>query len=286
MKRLFLLSVLFLFLAGCGKDKITYLTPVHVSVGEFLITVEDDLSQSKDTALSQYEAAKAVTLAIFNADGSLRLCSTQLRSNPSGYTTFGEFDFFLPVGSYTMEVFAYGSDSALTVNSRTESAYTADKVRETFVATQALDITSTNAVSVNATLHRITSNLRVISTDNRTPNADAVRLSYSACGKSFNPVTALATVNSGIVNTVYLTYPAGQPAKINSYSFLNADQQLIDLTIDVLDTAGAVLTHKEVINVPLRRNARTVLQGQLFTTGTSTSLMLDTDYDTVIYLNF
>lgn len=113
-----------------------------------------------------------------------------------------------------------------------------------------------------------------------------MRLTYSACGKSFNPVTALATVNSGIVNTVYLTYPAGQPAKINSYSFLNADQQLIDLTIDVLDTAGAVLTHKEVINVPLRRNARTVLQGQLFTTGTSTSLMLDTDYDTVIYLNF
>lgn len=39
------------------------------------------------------------------------------------------------MGSYTMEVFAYGSDSALTVSSRTESAYTADKVREAFVAT-------------------------------------------------------------------------------------------------------------------------------------------------------
>ncbi len=286
MKRIAFLSTILLLLSACGKDRITYLTPVRISVEGFVISVEDELPQSKDTSLSQYQAAKAVTLALFNADGMLRYCSTQLRSDSVGYTTFGQFDFALPMGSYTMEVFAYGSDSALMVNGRTEAAYTADKVRETFVATRPLDITSTDPVTVNATLSRITSNLQVISTDNRTSNADAVRLTYSACGKSFNPITGLATVNGGIVNTVYLTYPAGQPAKINSYSFLNADQQFVDIGIDVLDTAGGVLTHKEVINVPLRRNARTVLQGQLFTTGTSSSFMLDTDYDTVIYVNF
>ena len=158
-------------------------------------------------ALSWYQDANAVTLAIFNAEGTLSLSGTWLRSNSTGYTTLGVFDFAMPMGSHTMEVFAYGSDSALTVIRWAEAACTADKVRETFVATRPLDITSTDPLTVNATLCRITSNLQIISTDNSTSNADAVRITYSACGKSFNPLTGLATVSSGIVNTVYLTYP-------------------------------------------------------------------------------
>lgn len=59
-----------------------------------------------------------------------------------------------------MEVFAYGSDLSLTVNGRAEAACTADKVRETFVATRPLDITSTDPLTVNATLSRITSSLQ------------------------------------------------------------------------------------------------------------------------------
>lgn len=159
-----------------------------------------------------------------------------------------------------MEVFAYGSDLSLTVNGRAEAACTADKVRETFVAT----------------LCRITSNLQIISTDNSTSNADAVRITYSACGKSFNPLTGLATFSSGIVNTVYLTYPTGQPAKINSYSFLNADQQFVDIGIDVFDGDGNSVSHKVVSNVPFQRNKVTQLHGVLYSAGVSGSFTINT----------
>lgn len=58
-----------------------------------------------------------------------------LRADSTTYATFGEFDLALAMGSYIMEVFAYGSDYPLTLNGMTEAAYTVDKVRETFVAT-------------------------------------------------------------------------------------------------------------------------------------------------------
>lgn len=75
------------------------------------------------------------------------------------------------MGSYTMVVLGYGfyEGDEFTLTSPTQAAFTAD-VRETFAATQAVNITSTAAVELSATLDRIVTRVKVISTDGKVVN--------------------------------------------------------------------------------------------------------------------
>ena len=285
MKRLLPLLAALLLVSGCKKDNIVILTPVHVSLGDFEV-INDDQTTAKDEPLATYSGVKAVTLAFYSSSGALAYSSTQLRADSTSYAIFGEFDLALAMDSYTMEVFAYGSEQPLTLNGMAEASYTADKVRETFVAAQTVNIANTSPVNVSATLSRINSRLRVVSTDLQPASIDSVRVTYSAGGKSFNPLTGFATVNSGLVNSIKSAAGENIHTNANSYIFLNANEQYVDITIDAIDTSSAVVFHKEIINVPLRRNTVTTLQGSMYSTSAASLFTLHTDYDSLIVINF
>ena len=285
MKRLLPLLAVLLLVSGCKKDNIVILTPVHVSLGDFEV-INGDQTTAKDEPLATYSGVKAVTLAFYSSTGSLAYSSTQLRADSTSYAIFGEFDLALPMDSYTMEVFAYGSEQPLTLNGMAEASYTADKVRETFVAAQTVNIANTSPVNISAALSRINSRLRVVSTDLQPASIDSVRVTYSAGGMSFNPLTGFATVNSGLVNSIKSAAGENIHTNANSYIFLNANEQYVDITIDAIDTSSAVVFHKEIINVPLRRNAVTTLQGLMYSTSAASLFTLHTDYDSLIVINF
>ena len=271
-----------MLLVGCSKDKITYLTPVKVSVNGFNISQEE--IPSKD-AIASYNGVKAVTLAFYTSDGTETYKTTQLREDATTYTTFGEFDLSLPMGSYTMVVLGYAlyDDDALTLTSPTQAEYTSGCPRETFAATQAVNIASTDAVNLSATLDRIVTKLQVVSTDGRTANANKVRMTFSAGGKAFSPTTGLATVNTGSISTVGISAVVGSTSSSIGYLFLATDEQTMTVTIDVLDADGNSISHKVVNDVPFKRNRCTKLTGSLYTTGGGGSFSVNTawldDYD-------
>ena len=181
--------------------------------------------------------------------------------------TLGEFDCSLPMGSYTMVVIArgQGDNDGFTLTSPTEAAYTGDHSRETFAYTEAVNITNTSAVDISATLNRIIAKLEVHSSDGRAANVTNVRMTMSAGGKSFNPTSGLATVNTGFANTVPISTAAGVTSNSVSYLFLATDEQNVDVTIETLDSNGAVLFSKTVNNVPFKRNRVTILTGAMYT---------------------
>ena len=98
--------------------------------------------------------------------------------------SFGEFNLYLPIGKYTMVVVAYSTNenSPFTLTSLTEAAFTGLRVRDTFVATQTVNVTSGNPLALSATLNRIVSQLTVTSTDGKAPNADKLRMTLSILG--------------------------------------------------------------------------------------------------------
>ena len=269
-----------LLLAGCCKDNDTTPTgsaKVKVSVNDFTISQEE--IPSKD-AIASYNGVKAVTLAFYTSDGTEAYKTTQLRSDATTYTTFGEFDLSLPMGSYTMVVLGYAlyDDDVLTLTSPTQAEYTAGFPRETFATTQAVNITSTSDVSLSATLDRIVTKLQVVSTDGKTANANKVRMTFSAGGKAFSPTTGLATVNTGSISTVGISAAVGSTSSSIGYLFLATDEQTMTVTIDVLDSDGNSISHKVVNNVPFKRNRCTKLTGSLYSAGTGSNFQLNTDW--------
>lgn len=281
--------------AACSKDEIKLANAenssgdravVTVSVDDFSITQEpfdeggSSRRASKDgTAVADYSGVKAITLAFFASDGSQQYCSTQLRADNTTYTTFGQFVTSLPLGSYTMVVLGYGSTQPITLSSATEALFTADRVRETFVKSQTVNVTSSNALNLSATLSRMVAKVLVRSTDVRPATVDSIRVTFSAGGRGVNPATGLATSNGGLSNTVAVTTAVGSTVSTINYLFLASDQQTMTVSVDALKTDGTTFSHRTIADVPLQRNRVTLMRGSLFSADGSASFSVEPGYE-------
>ena len=292
MKKKFIFGAgIVLLLAACGsEDDIVsndseQLAPVTVRVDGFAASKEDfpDASggtkqgTTRATAVADYEGVSFITLAFYASNGTEVYKHTKSKNEAD----FGEFSLSLPLGSYTMVVLGYAlyDDDALTLTSPIQAEWTVNAPRETFAATQVVNVTSTTALNLSATLNRIVSQLKVISTDNRTANVEKIRMTFAAGGKRFSPTTGLATVNTGSVSTVSIGVEVGERSGSVGYVFLATDEQTMDVTIETLDADGNTIFTKTVNNVPFQRNRKTKLTGAIYSASASAgSILVNTDW--------
>ena len=278
---LFIAGIALLF-AACTSDSFDdsrLLAPVRVHVTGFSVS-QQDIPATRATSVTGYNDINAITVAFYKGDGTEVEKITQLRSDGSNYTTFGEFECSLPMGSYTMVALAYytNDNSVLTLTSPTEASFNV-RARETFSATQAVNISNTSAVDISATLSRIISMLTVVSTDGKAADVTNVRMTFSAGGKDFNPTTGLAITNTGLVNTVGNSASVGSVSTSSTALFLATDEQDIDVTIETLDAQGNTLFSKTIENVPFKRNRLTKLTGAMYTNeALSGTFQVNTDW--------
>ena len=261
--------------ASCNKTQLQTLVPVHVSVEDFLISI-DSFSDTKTTVgPGNYNGVKALTLAFYDSDNAEAYKSTQLK-NDNG---FGEFSLALIPDTYTMVIVGYGiyEDEVFTLTSPTMAGFTTD-CRETFVATQQVTVSGT-ALELSATLDRIVAKLMVVSSDGRPENVTRIRMGFSAGNKSFNPTTGLATSNTAFSNSVSVSSAVGATTSSVCYLFLSSDEQDINVTIDALDSDNNVLYQRMINDVPFTRNRCTKLTGSVYSVSTSVgSFLLNKDW--------
>jgi hypothetical protein len=285
MKKFFLAALVLLAATSCTNDS-EYSTavenhteqgyaPVTVKVNDFTITQEEMPSGGGTTrgteSLDNYlKKGGAITLAFYDAEGTEVYKTTQVRGDGT-YTTFGQFTANLQVGTYTMVAVAYmyyeGDTFALT--SPTEAAFTSERPRESFSKVQSVTVTSASPLDLSITLNRISSKLKIKSTDGRSASATKVRTTLAKGGKAFNPTTGLATIDAGFTQVNNPSSAVDAAIEVNVYPFLFTDEEDIDVTIEVLDDDDNVLFTHTVEDVPFKRNRATVLRGAVFTAGTS-----------------
>lgn len=278
-KFLVILPMMAMMITACHKENTNEplgSAKVTVSVNDFTISQQD--FPGAKTSPASYSGVKAMTLAFFDANGDQAYCTTQLRADNTTYTTFGQFELSLNLGSYTMVVLGYGSEQPITLNGATEAIYTADRVRETFVASQTVNVASTNPLNLNAELSRVVSKVIVRSTDTRTAGVDSVRVTFAAGGKGVNPQTGLASSNNGLSNCVAISSAVGAESSTISYLFLASDQQTMNLTVETIKPNGTVYSTRTVADVPLQRNKITVVQGPMYSTASGASFTVSTSW--------
>ena len=241
---------------------------VSVHVSDFTVALSDlpgaGTRATEDPA--DYAFVGELVLAFYDADGKEVYKTSQSKSSTATDASFGEFSFQLPVGNYTMVAIGrdVGTNDAFSLTSPVQAAYTSERVRETFCAVQPVVIASTAAVSLSVTLNRVVTKLVVESTDNQPAGVAKIRTTYGAGSKGFNPTTGLALDNNGFSLNNSVNATPGTTLAIKNYAFLAADEQEIDITLEVLDEKGGVLSTRVIPNVPFRRNRQTTLRGQLF----------------------
>lgn len=253
--------------------------PVTIHVDGFTVS-QQDLPATKATSAGYYNEINAITLAFYQGTTEV-FKATQLKSDNSTFTTFGDFSLALPIGSYDLVAIAYTTKdgSPFTLTGSAEAAYTGAHAYETFLCSDNFSISNADAIEMTVTLERIVSQLTVKSTDGKTANVTNVRMTFSAGGKSFNPLTGLATSNTGFSNTVGNSAAVGAQSTSSSMLFLATDEQDIDVTIETLDADGNTIFSKTVQNVPFKRNSKTILTGPMYTADDiSGSFQLNTEW--------
>ena len=292
MKKLSLTIGVVAIFASCNNEsdtntKSVQLAPVHVQINDFDVSVESMAPTRAARPVEGFNNVQAVTLAFYAGDTEVYK-TTQYRASLGEGETFGQVDLSLPLGSYTMVALAYGfqGGDVLTLTSPTLAAYTGDHTRETFAATQAVNIVNTTPVNINATLNRIMAKVDVNSTDLRPAEAHSVRVTFSAGSKSFNPTTGLAVGNAGFSNEVAISKNVGEKTTTGSYVFLTADEQAVDVTIEALNSGGTAIFTKQVSDVPLKRNRLTTLTGAMYTNKGNAAFLVNADWEPNDTINF
>ena len=290
--KLILLAGLALLTASCDNviypsdDTSRVTAPVTIHVNDFSISQQefpDDDTRSVND-VKDYDAVKAVTLALY--DGNTQVySSTQIKDKTNNYTTFGQFDCSLPVGTYTLVAIGRGcfDGDKFTLTSPTVAGYTSDRARETFCHVQTVSVTSTAPLDLSVTMSRVIAQLEIKSTDGRSAGVKKFRTTYPQGSKSFNPTTGLATDDSGfkVINT-----PSAKAGE--TVDFLSGDEAKMDITIEALDDNDQVLFTKVITDVTFKRNRKTVLSGAMFTSSANSaaSLKLDTDWLDPVEIGF
>ncbi len=277
MKQNIFLAATCLLFAACSDNDVPVnnqseeLVPVTIRFSGFTVSQEEISSTRVAQDPADYTSVSAIDLVMFASDGSEAYRHTQLRGDGTTYTTFGEFSFTIPVGNYTLVAVAranYDGD-AFTLTSPTEAAYTSERPRETFTKVQSVTVTSASALDLDATMNRISSWLKIVSTDGRPASATKIRTTFGKGGKGFNPTTGLATTDTGFTQTNNPSTAVGATIEVNALPFLYTDEESMTVTIEALDAGDNVLATRVVNNVPFKRNRITILRGAVFTASAS-----------------
>ena len=276
------IAVLFAY-TSCTSDTaaVAPKTKVSVHVNEFSFSYEGFPGGHTRAAesLEKVSQIKAIDLAIFSGDKKV-FGTTQLRDDATTYEKFGEFECSLSAGDYKLVAVARNMSDGdkFTIQSPVLATYASERVRETFCYTKEISIKGVEPVDITPIMDRVVAQFMLTTTDKMMEGVNKIRTTYSAGSKSFNPTTGLATDDNGF----WLTN-SGRPQKdsgvmiIYSLLFLAADEEVMDVTIDVLDKDENVLINKRLPNVHFKRNQITKATGALFTPGTSSFTFLLND---------
>ena len=302
MRNSILMAAMVLLAASCSNESVENLVennanqptaPVRVSVNDFSMSMSEVVGARGFTRSevdpATYNGVGAMTLAFYNSEGTEVYKSTQIKNDGSTFTTFGSFSANLPIGTYTMVALGYTfvEGDGFRLTSSTEAAFTTEKPRETFCATQDVTVTSTTPLDLDVTLNRIVAALDLFSTDGRSASATKIRTTFAKGGKAFNPTTGLATSDVGFSQVNNPSAAVGATINVRAFPFLTTDEETMDVTIEALDADDNVLFTKVVNNVPFKRNYITKLRGAIYTASTSAAAFkIETSWGTGETVNF
>lgn len=191
---------------------------------------------------------------------------------------FGQVTFALPAGEHEL-IF---TGNKMVTNSFSYPTFVFEKVMDTFTHCLTLDV-GTDKVSEQqtVTLTRNVAAIRVVVLDAVPAWAKSVRMTVSSVYHSFDGRTSFAVGEpKEVVRTFELTDAnQGQTGvKFSVYTFVPEDGMTTDVKVEILDSAGNVLSVSQASDVQVEQNRQTVLSGSVFGSTSALSVQVNTEW--------
>lgn len=298
-KALLLLSLVALFSCSSDEDATTATetqpTTVNVTFTGLDISITPDQKANSPLRVSATKAGVTrIAFKVFDATGKV------VYSEDKKYGSDNDFDHVvcpLHVGKYTFVAVAHKSkllDSPVaTVTSADEALLTENNIPKlVFAKTQ--DVTVAGNTTQNVTMEfgkRITTNFNLKVMDAYPDEVSKVRFTANSSKPkattpfAFSPATGFAP--SDLCYTYTITRAENNLSSFTGTEmhccfFLTADEQKMDIVIEMLNDNDEVLYTRTLSNLTFRRHSITRATGTFFTASTTTTFDFDTKDDTNI----
>ena len=246
-------------------------------------TVSFFISNYEQVSLNAPTRATATSLlhldmAVYDATTSELVECKQTGQDDNGY---GSFSVTLPYGSYTVVFLGYDGARLANLTSPTSITYADSYVPNFFYKTISLTISSSESATQSIALKRAVAAFTVKSNGDIPMNLSKIKITSSGGGHRFNALTGTASSLESREYTYNVAAYAGKDAiSISYFTFLGADEAVMDFTVTALDESNAVIRSRDFTNVPMKINQRSVYTGSFFSAEASTqgfSLTLEDD---------
>lgn len=197
-----------------------------------------------------------LTFVVYEGDTKMRQVAQK-----QGDAGFGSAAFSLPQGQYTFAIIGYSGDGACTVNSLDKISFKDNRVTDTFLYCEKLEVTDQKATH-DVKLSRVVAKIRFTLTDDAIPTeVQQLKFYYTGGSSTLSALSSYGSVNSK--QTMKLDVDKGQ-RQFEVYTIPHDETGSLKMTITALDATGNTIKEREFESVPVRRNAITTYTGSFF----------------------
>ena len=202
-----------------------------------------------------------LNVAIYNDEKRLKTITQQM-----GDADFGRVGLRLEPGHYRVAVVAHSSSDNPSMTTPESIHFTnAMGFTDTFYYYDEVDVADT-VITLNASLERAVSMLRIITTDEKPAEVSSMRVYYTGGSGELDVTTGYGTKASRQYFTIELPDSlTGKTLQIEAYTFLHAEEGQLNIQLTAYNKDYDVLFERQLDNVAMRRNHITQYRGRLFT---------------------
>lgn len=229
-------------------------------------------------ALGDY--CSKMTFVLYDQTGEKTVTVNQESSEES----FGRASLNVPYGHYHLLVLAHNGEKNCTVKS--DGGVTFDRasdVTDTFWYYGDVQFTETTE-DISVHLDRVVAKMELTCLDPLPSNVKKVTLKYSQATGTLDLQTGYGKTKTSISKEFEITDEMlGKPQTFAFYTFPQEDEILMTVTLKGYDSSGAEVGGKELKDVPMRRNAITKYQGEVFGRSVGMKAIIESNWTTIDY---
>lgn len=290
-KILFFVAILFLAVS-CNKDAIV---SENIASGE-CVTISAKISSETSRTVGDGKTVNRCILEVYNSEDNSLIGERLVTSMTAGSAQFSvklesglacKFVLWADYSADGSNDKFYNTGDGLQNITRITGEYTGNNDQlDAFYACKEFTVGET---TVNVEMKRPFAQLNVYSSDfddllDLQDKPTKVSVSFSSVYTSFNALTGVATGDAELQYVVPVGIIGSNGQMSYDYLFASADEQtLANFTMSFSNESGTAFEPYEFSSIPLQRNYRTHVTGNLLTNSTKLNIVVEPDFETPDY---
>lgn len=289
MKKMLLIISACMALISCEPVSSSDLTPKSAEKQGMCVKykLKDSFQSSKNWKDVETRAVESVVgnvkkVSVALLDSNLKV--VQVISQNEGDADFGKINMNCEPGNYTLVCVAHSSDVDATIDNGGIVSFSNNRIKDCFCKAQEVTVYKNKRKTINATLGRCVSKLRLESTETIPEGVSYMNIALSGVSTRYDSINECGVGSETLQKSnIDISALKGAMLDINVYAFLPTTDSKANADIQFMNASNENLYNLSISNFEMKPNTESCYNGNIFVNGgIDSDIMINTDWNTAI----